>query len=277
MDYQKVNVVLHPYHQEAAELMMAQMGELGFESFVENETGFEGYIPFENYSDGLMAQLDPVFEGVRFTYSLEQIADQNWNKVWEENFFQPILIGNDCWVRSPFHAPREGVRYDILIEPKMSFGTGHHETTSLMMEFILDLRLDGKSVLDMGCGTGILGILAAKHGASKVRGIDIDEWCYHNTLENIEINHINAMTVEVGDASVLGPEKYDVVLANINRNILLHDMSHYANALQPGGVLIMSGFYEQDLPLIHQEAVVNHLEKILSRNNNNWVAVAYRS
>lgn len=277
MEYQKVTVVLQPFVQEAADIMMAMLGDMGFESFVETDNGFEGYIPVPLYQPSMLDEVELPVEGVGFTYADEKIPDQNWNKVWEENYFKPIVIGEECLVRSPFHEPVPGVKYEILIEPKMSFGTGHHETTSLMVEFILKLDVAGKRVLDMGCGTGILGILAAMRGAQNVKGIDIDQWCYENTLENIEKNNISNMTVAVGDASALGDEHYDVILANINRNILLNDMHHYSSVLNPGGVLIMSGFYSEDLPMIDEMAKKLNLSKITSKINNNWVAVAYRS
>ena len=276
MEYQKVTVVLQPFVQEAADIMMAMLGDMGFESFVETDNGFEGYIPVPLYQPGMLNGVELPFEGVAFTFTDELIPDQNWNKVWEENYFKPIVIGEECLVRSPFHEGVPGVKYEILIEPKMSFGTGHHETTSLMVEFILKLDVAGKRVLDMGCGTGILGILAAMRGAQSVKGIDIDQWCYENTLENIDKNNIANMTVAVGDASALGDEHYDVILANINRNILLNDMHHYTEVLNPGGVLIMSGFYSEDLPMIDEMAKKLNLSKITSKINNNWVAVAYR-
>ncbi len=276
MDYRKVTVTLHPFNQDSADIMIAMLGELGFESFVETETGFEGYIPNHLFKEALMDEVELPVEDVTFTYTHELIPDQNWNKVWEENYFSPILIGNECLVRGPFHQKNSEVKYDILIEPKMSFGTGHHETTSMVLEYILKLALNGKKVLDMGCGTGILGILASMRGAAKVKGIDIDQWCYENSMENIAINSIENMSVEVGDASLLGSESFDVILANINRNILLADMHRYVSVLAPGGALIMSGFYSEDLPVIDETARKLNLSKISSKINNNWVAVAYR-
>lgn len=276
MEYRKITVTLHPFNQDCSDIMVANMGELGFDSFVDTEDGFEAYIQSNLYHDGIMAEVEVPVEGITFTYTEEVIPDQNWNKVWEENYFKPILIGDQCLVRSPFHVKEGDTKYEILIEPKMSFGTGHHETTSMMLEFILKLELAGRTVLDMGCGTGILGILASMRGAGSVKGIDIDEWCYNNSMENIALNSIENMTVEVGDASLLAGASYDVILANINRNILLADMSRYVGVLAPGGVLIMSGFYFDDLPMIDEAAKKLNLSKISSKTNNNWVAVAYR-
>ncbi len=277
MEYQKITVVLHPFVQEVSDVMMALMGDMGFESFVDTADGFEGYIPAHLYQPVMMDEMELPMDGICFTHTDELIPDQNWNKVWEENYFKPILIGEECLVRSPFHEGVPGVKYEILIEPKMSFGTGHHETTSLVIEFILKLDVAAKLVLDMGCGTGILGILAAMRGAESVKGIDIDNWCYENSMENIAKNNIGNMSVAIGDASLLGDECYDVILANINRNILLNDMHHYTAVLNPGGVLIMSGFYSEDLPMIDEEAKKLNLSKITSKINNNWVAVAYRN
>ncbi len=277
MDYKKITVTLSPFSRDAADVMIAILGEKGFDSFVETDLGFEGYIIANQYDSAMMDSVELPFEGVGFCYEEELIPDQNWNKVWEENYFQPIIIGDECQVRSPFHQIAENVKYQILIEPKMSFGTGHHETTSMVLEFILKLDVTGKKVLDMGCGTGILGILASMRGAKSVKGIDIDQWCYDNSVENIALNNVPNMVVEVGDASLLGAEKYDVILANINRNILLADMHHYVSVLEPGGVLIMSGFYLDDLPMIDEMAKKLNLSKISIKNNNNWAAIAYRS
>lgn len=258
----------------ASEILIAELGELGFESFVENEDGITAYVPEEQYSDDL---LDEVMilksEEFSFDYKVQKIERVNWNEEWEKNF-TPILVDEECSVRAPFHE-KPDTRFDIVIEPKMSFGTGHHSTTHMMIQHILKNDWTGKSVLDMGCGTGVLAILARMKGATPVEAIDIDNWCYLNTLENIERNKCDDIKVEEGGAELLPGRKYDVILANINRNILLKDMETYIQCLQPKGNIYFSGFYTEDLPVIksacekHSLSFVEHIER------NNWVAAKF--
>jgi len=276
MNYVKISYTLKPNIKEAAEVMIAQLGELGFESFVETENGFEAYIPENDFSpENLNGILIP-FSDVEAAYSTEIIKDRNWNKTWEENYFNPIAIGDDVLIRGSFHEPSDKVKYEIVIDPKMAFGTGHHETTGLMIKHILETDMEGKKVLDMGCGTGILGILCSMRGAAGVTGIDIEEWAYNNAIENCRKNNISNMKVILGDASVIDGKGYDIVLANINRNILLNDISKYSEVLSPDGLLILSGFYESDLDLINKEAQKHGLSFISSKSDNNWVASTYR-
>ncbi len=253
MQYTKVSVNVSPINEIANDLLMAQMGELGFESFSENETGFDAFIPSSNYNAAVLKQLSVPLEGISLSFSSETIADQNWNKVWEENYFQPLEIAKECMVRSPFHKPAEGVKYEILIDPKMAFGTGHHSTTSLMLQHILETDVKKKEVLDMGCGTAILGMLCSMKGCNTVLGIDIDEWAYNNAIENIGINRISNMKIQMGGSELLGKTKFDIILANINRNILLNDLKHYAKVLNEDGKLFLSGFYTEDLAVINEE------------------------
>ncbi|WP_026914394.1 50S ribosomal protein L11 methyltransferase [Christiangramia portivictoriae] len=258
----------------ASEILIAELGELGFESFVENEDGITAYVPEEQYADDL---LDEVMilksEEFSFDYKVKKIERVNWNEEWEKNF-TPILVDEECSVRAPFHE-KPDTRFDIVIEPKMSFGTGHHATTHMMIQHILKNDWTGKSVLDMGCGTGVLAILARMKGATPVEAIDIDNWCYLNTLENIDRNKCDDIKVEEGGAELLPGRKYDVILANINRNILLKDMETYTQCLQPKGNIYFSGFYTEDLPVIksacekHGLSFVEHIER------NNWVAAKF--
>ena len=276
MEYTKVNVILTPLNPIANDLLMAQLGDLGFDSFCESETGFEAYIPSKDYQSEVLNQLELPFEGVQLTFEAEAIPDQNWNKVWEENFFQPIVIGQDCVIRSSFHPPVDGVKYDILIDPKMAFGTGHHSTTSLMVQHILETDVAKQRILDMGCGTGILGMLCSMRGCQSVLGIDIDEWAYNNALENIELNHVENMEIQLGGAELLTEQSFDIVLANINRNILLDDMQQYANVLKPNGLLLLSGFYLEDLDIITNETQKHQLSYLSHKIDKNWVAAVYK-
>ncbi len=276
MEYTKVSVTVKPLNEIANDLLMAQMGELGYESFSESDLGFDAYIPSNLYEADKLKTLELPFENTTLGFSSEVIADQNWNKVWEDNFFQPIVIGNECCVRSPFHKIEENTKYEILIEPKMAFGTGHHATTSLMIQHILECKFKNTQVLDMGCGTGILGILCSMRGAESVLGIDIDEWAYNNAYDNIHLNNVNNMTIKIGDAALIEKERFDIILTNINRNILLNDIKNYANSLNTGGQLFLSGFYSEDLDLINEECKKNRLEYISQKMENNWVAAAYK-
>jgi len=232
------------------DIFIAQLGAIGFESFSENKWGFEAYIQQEKFSkDQLDAAL--AWEGVECSYELREIEQVNWNEEWEKNF-DPIEVDGRVYIRAPFHQERTGFEYPMLIEPKMSFGTGHHQTTHMMIQWLLETSTEGTRVLDMGCGTGILGILAGMRGASHVHGIDIDTWCIENTLENAQRNDVD-MSAVVGGADAL-VETYDVICANINLNVLLADMKRYADALSSGGTIFFSGFYQENIPALREAA-----------------------
>ena len=258
-----------------SDILIAELGELGFESFVENESGVMAYILEKDWKEDL---LDDLFvlqnEEVSIAWTQKNIPQQNWNAEWEKNF-HPIDVDGVCTVRAPFH-PREDVQYDIVIEPKMSFGTGHHETTYMMMKRMLNLDFHNKSVLDMGCGTGVLAILAKMRGAIHVDAIDIDEWCFINTQENIVRNNCKDIDAFQGDVGLLAGKKYDIILANINRNILLKDIPEYAKALNKKGVLLLSGFYSEDLEGIKMACDSVKLNFIDNLEKNNWVAALYK-
>lgn len=276
MEYTKVIFSIEPNTEIAREILMAELAEFDFDSFEETESGLNAYIPTESFNpndvDSLYLMSNPEF---KIAYTSELMPDKNWNETWEKYFFNPIIISDKCVVKSPFHKEVPAAEFEILIEPKMAFGTGHHSTTGLMMKHILEIDFSGKSVLDMGCGTGILGILCAKKNAATVLGIDIEEWAYNNCLENIEMNHVNNMTVKCGDAGLLGDQTYDIILANINRNILLEDISKYTKVLNPNGILLLSGFYTQDIEAINEVCENNRLIKNSQKEDNNWVALAY--
>ena len=260
--------------QPATEILIAELGYAGFESFVENEDGVTAYIQKVEYCETI---LDDIFalknEEFQISHTQEEIAQVNWNSEWEKNF-QPIQVDDLVSIRALFHKNPK-LKYDIVIEPKMSFGTGHHETTHMMIQHLLELDLQNKKVLDMGCGTGILAIFAEMKGAKPIDAIDIDTWCYENSVENCERNNCKHISVYEGDVSLLINKKYDVIIANINRNILLSDIKAYANCLNENGVLLLSGFYQEDIPVIDGEASKYQmkLNKIIERNN--WVAVQY--
>ncbi len=260
--------------QPATDILIAELGEVGFESFVENETGLLAYILKSEWQEGLLDDFfilqHPDFE---ISWTSKEIEQKNWNAEWEKNF-HPILVGDKCMVRAPFHEAME-VEYDIVIEPKMSFGTGHHQTTYMMLQHILDTDFEGKSVLDMGCGTGVLAILAHKKGAASVEAIDIDEWCFINTQENIERNDCVDIQVFQGDSSLLDGKKYNIILANINRNILLEDIPIYAKCLEKEGALFLSGFYLEDLDAISSKCKQHGLEFEKKLEKNNWISVKY--
>lgn len=256
------------------EILIAELGELGFDSFVEMEDGLLAYILTEQWSG---YPLDELFifqnQDVEIRWTSKTIAPQNWNAEWEKNF-EPIEISDNCRVRAPFHAKRN-VPFEIVIEPKMSFGTGHHETTYMMLKLVLEQDLKGKKVLDMGCGTGVLAILAEMRGAHEIDAIDIDEWCVKNTTENIGKNNCAHINVELGNASILGQRKYDIIIANINRNILLKDIPTYSSCLNENGILLLSGFYLRDLDMISTKCMSYNLQFEKNSEKNNWVAAKY--
>ncbi|MDX1314150.1 MAG: 50S ribosomal protein L11 methyltransferase [Eudoraea sp.] len=260
--------------QPATDILIAELAELGFDSFVETESGLQAYIPKEEIAPdlgdiGILSS--PEFE---ITYKCTEVAPVNWNETWEKNF-DPILIEDQCAIRAPFHAPFD-VPFEIVIEPKMSFGTGHHETTHMMLQFVLKAQLEGKSVLDMGCGTGVLGILSAMRGAESVTAIDIDNWSYENSLENVNRNGQGDIEVIQGDAQLLQGRKFDVILANINRNVLLQDLPAYRDALNaPSAELYLSGFYEEDLPLLTQKCEALGMRFSEKLKKGNWVSAKY--
>lgn len=262
--------------QPAVEILIAELGYAGFESFVETEEGVTAYIQKEEWNENILEDIQ-ILNSDEFdiSYTHEDIEQTNWNAEWEKNF-NPIVVDNVCAVRAPFHEKFD-TEYDIIIEPKMSFGTGHHETTHMMIQHILQNDFKNKSVLDMGCGTAVLAILAEMKGAKPIDAIDIDNWCYLNSLENVERNNCNHISVYEGDASLLKDKHYDIIIANINRNILLQDIATYAKCLNANGSLFLSGFYEDDIPLIEKECNAHNLEHTKTLKRNNWVALHFKN
>lgn len=280
MFYKELTFHITPYVEDIADALIAALGSIGYDSFSCTDDGFQAYIPAERFREEDIASLEAFaffHEHYDISWESADIENQDWNKLWEESF-TPIMVKNRILVRASFHPTIEGIEHEIVIDPKMSFGTGHHATTALMLETILDLKpsILGKRVLDMGCGTGILSIMAAQAGAASVTGIDIDEWAYANAMENIKTNAIDNINVLIGDASLLnGTETYDIILANINRNILLNDMPRYVAALRPGGKLVMSGFYTRDIPLLQEKALTLGLSTESRKEKDGWAAVTF--
>ena len=277
MDYNKITINITSFHEWLRDVLTAKLGEIGFDSFVETEAGFEAFIPVKSFNEeNLYLVLNAFEDDFTFSVNTEIIPDQNWNEVWEKNYFKPLVISNKCVIRAPFHKDYPKAKYEIIIEPNMAFGTGNHETTSLVIETILENNLSGKIILDMGCGTGILGILASMKGAKSITAIDIDEWSFNGTKENAALNNIQNIDVRLGDASLLGNEKFNVIFANIHKNVLLKDMQSYFDVLQQNGILIMSGFYSEDIPDIKLKAEELGLKDIGFKTRKNWVAYSFQ-
>ncbi len=260
--------------QPGTEILIAELGYAGFESFVETEEGVTAYIQKEEYYDTILDDIQILkSDEFEITYTFDEIEQTNWNEEWEKNF-NPIVVDDLCAVRAPFH-DKFDTEYDIIIEPKMSFGTGHHETTHMMIQHILKNDFEDKSVLDMGCGTAVLAILAEMKGAKPLDAIDIDNWCYLNSLENVERNNCKHISVYEGEAALLKDKKYDTIIANINRNILLNDIATYSKCLDAKGTLFLSGFYQEDIPMIEKECNDNQLVLKDTLTRNNWVALKF--
>ena len=260
--------------EPGSEILIAELGEKPFESFMETENGFSAYIQKDLWTKNI---LDDIYllDSPDFTIShtIEEIEQVNWNEEWEKNF-EPIDVNGKCHVRAPFH-PITYAEFDIVIEPKMSFGTGHHETTHMMIQHLLETNVSNLKTLDMGCGTAILAILAEMKGAKPIDAIDIDNWCYLNSIENAERNNCHEISVYEGDASLLKGNKYDLIIANINRNILLNDMQQYVDCLNKNGILLLSGFYNEDITFIDESCTEKGLTFVKKFERNNWVSLKY--
>ena len=275
MEYIEVAFEITPHTSENVEIITAWISDLPFDSFSDTEKGLNAYAPSNDFSEeNLKLKLED-FSIFKVKYSTQTIEDQNWNKVWEENYFEPIIIGDKCLVRGSFHENTPKVEWEIVIDPKMSFGSGHHSTTKMMLEHLLEIDVSNKSVLDMGCGTGILAILSAMRRAKKIVAIDIDEWAYNNTIENADNNKQAHIEVKQGGAEIIGEEKFDVILANINTNILLRDMPVYKKSLTLDGMLIMSGFYSVDKTKIIEKSLDLGMKVIQEKEENDWCAIIF--
>lgn len=256
-DYIELRVDMEPASETASDIMAALLAEKGFESFVPDQRGLTAYIRKESYCEADIKEVIADFPiDCMITCSTSEIEGRDWNSEWERHYFQPIVVGDRCVIHSSFHTDIPTATYDIVIDPKMAFGTGHHATTSLVIEQILDADLEGKTVIDMGTGTGILSILAAMCGASEATGIEIDPAAHINAVENIALNHVDdRVRIILGDASALSDiDPADMFIANINRNIITADIGAYASRLVSGGTMLLSGFYESDIPVVAEAA-----------------------
>lgn len=274
MDYIEVHFQVEP-QSTGTEILIAFLSQIGYESFMETDEGLTAYIQASEFQLSDLNELQQTIStDYKFTFDSHFIKSQNWNEVWESNF-NPVIIGGKALVRAPFHEPDKSVEFEIIIEPKMSFGTAHHETTSMMIELMLEENLSGKTVLDMGCGTGILAIMAEMLGAKAILAIDNDEWAYANALENVRKNKCKHINVFKGTVEVLNKERFDVVLANINRNVLLDNMKSYTDHLTESGILILSGFYCKDIDVINKSVISSGLIPENQSIRNDWVAARF--
>ncbi len=277
MNYIVLRFRLSNKEEYVTDLLSAMLGEIGFDSFDTDELGLNAYITDDLFEEEKVKDILAQFPlEVDVDYEIEKIDRQNWNEAWEKHFFEPIVVADKCVVHSSFHTDIPDCEMEIVIDPKMSFGTGHHETTRLMMEAILEVDVKDKTVLDMGCGTSVLAILASKLGAKKIDAIDIDDWCVENSKENFSLNHITNVEVSQGTANELKNKNYDIIFANINRNILLNDIPIYSQCLNEKGLLLLSGFYTQDIDSITRKSTENNLTFQSKKELNNWTCLIFR-
>lgn len=274
-DYIEVRFDVEPCDATSTDVLAAMLCDVEFESFVPDESGLTAYVKRELYNEAAIADIVTSFPlQVQINWRAEVIEGQDWNSEWEKNYFQPIVVGDKCVIHSSFHTDIPKVEYDIVIDPKMAFGTGHHATTSLIIRQLLEMSLDGLSVMDMGTGTGILAILSAMRGAEKVSAIEIDEFAYVNAVDNVKINGEPQINVMLGDASLLANEEpVDVFIANINRNIITADIAEYAKTLKSGGIMLLSGFYEEDVEVIMSQARLHSLDYQSHTVQDRWTCL----
>lgn len=256
------------------EIFLALLSECEFESFEDTDNGFNAYVKNNLDDENEVLERIQILHEAKIDYKKKEIEQVNWNEVWESGF-KPILVNDKCYIRAEFHQERPEIPYEIVIQPKMSFGTGHHETTHLMVEYLLELDFEGKDILDMGCGTSILAILAKKRGAKYAEAIDIDEWATKNSAENAERNNVE-LNIRLGDASILSDRMFDTIIANIQRNILMEDIPKYVKVLNfAGGELILSGLLDIDFDDIVEICSQNGLKFISKKQRNEWIALRF--
>ena len=268
MDFVELNVDIT--NEEQRDIILCRLLGEGFESFVETENALLAYIPSHLL---IKEELEPILDSFHVTYKFSLVPQRNWNEDWEKHY-DPVLISDKCFIRAPFHPPLEGIKFEIIIEPKMSFGTAHHETTSMMIELMMESEFTGRKVLDMGCGTGVLAIFARKLGATDILAVDNDEWSFQNTLENINKNKADMIRVLLGDVKIIEDTGYDIILANINRNVLLENLEDYSR-LMARGELLLSGFYKEDTHVIIDKAEKVGFKFLTLKTKNRWVALKF--
>ena len=281
MRYIQLSIKVATSNETITDIISYQLGGIGYDSFFVSENGLEAYIPQKDFSEeklkeilhNLSTDLKDLFKDFKLDYKFNLLKDENWNKKWEKNYFKPLVVADKCLVKSSFHEIDTRYDYEITIDPKMAFGTGHHQTTYLMLQEILKLDLTHKSVLDIGCGTAVLAILASKKGATDIVAIDFDEWAYENAKENVLLNDVRNIDVRLGEIDLVADKRFDFIFANINRNILLQDIRHYAQSMNQGATLIMSGFYLEDTPSLKKECEKNNLTYQKTEQKDKWCAV----
>lgn len=276
MAYFEFEIPARSWSSNHREILLAKMSQIGFDGFVEGDDIIQAYIDEEVFSGSALNQvIDELSElGIKVQYRFHRTEEQNWNKEWEKKF-TPVLIGEKVLIRAPFHGSAMDLPCTLIIEPKMSFGTGHHHTTRLMMLEMMKHDFNGRRVLDMGCGTGVLGLYACKLGAERVLGVDYDQWAYENAMENVERNGAKAMEVSLGDVGVLGEEVFDIVLANITRNTLVRDMCIYTDHLVEKGIMMVSGILAEDVQYILNAAYQSGLNHLNTLEESNWIALSF--
>ncbi|MDE5844606.1 MAG: 50S ribosomal protein L11 methyltransferase [Muribaculaceae bacterium] len=278
-DYRELRINVSPCSETVTDILAQFLSEAGYESFVADDNGLTSYIKNELFDPAAVAEIIDTFpiENIKMDISDTFVEGRDWNSEWEQHYFKPIIVNGQCVIHSSFHKDIPEAQYDIVIDPKMAFGTGHHQTTSLIIERLLAMDLDNKSVIDMGTGTGILAILAAMRGARPITAIEIDPMAHVNAVENVKLNGHPEIDVILGDASALSNvQPADILLANINRNIIVGDMESYSKALKTGGTMILSGFYEDDIPVVVNAAKQYALKQIDYTTRDRWASLSLK-
>ncbi|WP_299456742.1 50S ribosomal protein L11 methyltransferase [uncultured Microscilla sp.] len=274
MEYIELKINVLP---EYVDILVAELVDLHYEGFVETDKGVDAYVPVNLFDTTALEELGQKYQELfKMNYNSTTLEKQNWNETWEKNY-DPVMVNDQCIIRTTFHQIDKKFPYEIIINPKMSFGTGHHATTTLMIEHQLTMDFQQKQVLDMGCGTGILAIMAEKLGATTIDAVDIDDWSVENSIENVGLNHCQKIKLQKGTVDTANlKEKYDIILANINRNVLVHDMPYYHQHLTDKGFLVVSGFYEADVKLMENTARKYNLEAINYKTKDSWSSIIFK-